>query len=138
LGIRSSVKQSRLWAYIKRKLLFAYRLVSFGEMRILRRIAKVPSTAETRLNEMAEWQFARLTNTARACVGTGVTFIAGLLTTQFKDTLVANHTVLAVAVAAAAVVIALGFMVYARLRRYNELYAESLDKLRRLGGAPGP
>jgi hypothetical protein len=49
---------------------FAYRLVSFGEMRILRKLARRPEPAEDRLHEMADWQYTRLTNTAKACVGT--------------------------------------------------------------------
>jgi hypothetical protein len=125
-------------------MIFTYRLVSFGEMRILRTIARTPKTAEDRLHEMADWQYARLTATAKGCVGTGVAFLAALLTTQLKNTLAANNTVVGIAAASAFVVIAFGLYVYFRLRRYNELYAQALDKLRRLhvrrsrlaGGSP--
>jgi sulfite exporter TauE/SafE len=117
---------------VLRRLRFAYRLVSFGEMRLLRLIARKPGSAETHLEEMAQWQLDRLMNTAKACVGTGVGFLLGLLTTQFKDTLAANHGILGVAVVFNAVLIAFGLGVYARLRRFNQLYVEALEKLRKL------
>jgi sulfite exporter TauE/SafE len=115
-----------------RRLRFAYRLVSFGEIRILRLIARRPETAEKHLEEMAQWQLDRLMNTAKACVGTGVGFLLGLLTTQFKDSLAANHALLAVAVVSNALLIAFGLLVYARLRRFNLIYVEALERLRKL------
>jgi hypothetical protein len=119
---------------VRRRPRFAYRLVSFGELRLLRLIARKPATAETHLQEMAHWQLDRLTNTAKACVGTGVGFLLGLLTTQLKDTLAANRALLVIAVVSNAVVIAFGLLVYARLRRFNQIYAEALELLRKLCG----
>jgi hypothetical protein len=102
----------------------------FGPASLLVPLIVYPPTAEERFHEMADWHFQRLLGTARACVGTSVTFLTGLLASQFKEELHVDWPWIVAAAAGAGVVAAFGLYTYSRVRRQNEIYATGLLILR--------
>ena len=98
----------------------------FGDASLLFPLMLIGASAEDRLHEMADWHFQRVLNTARACVGTSVTFLTALLVSQFKAEFKVSAVWIALAAAGAGLVAAYGLFAYSRLRRQNRIYADSL------------